>query len=336
MSVEQNQENKPKYDIIGVGSPIVDALAQVGEDFLSKHLTGAKGGMELVSGEEIARLAAEAGTSLVESPGGSAGNTIFGLARLGISSTFLGKIGNDQTGHLFTESFRKMGGDTSRLKKSEEPTGRCVSLVTPDSERTMRTHLGAALTLSPEEISEEDFQGCRHAHIEGYLLFNRDLLRHVLGCAKRAGCTVSLDLASFEVVQAAEDILPEILKEYVDIVFANEEEAEAFLGKGKSYPDMARELHEYCEIGVVKMGKAGSVVASREGVVEIEPLLVEDVVDTTGAGDLWAAGFLYGWLRSQNLAACGGNGSRLGAEVVRRMGTIIPPERWVELSRELA
>lgn len=335
MSETLTNKNEIRYDIIGVGSPIVDALAQVQDTFLQKHTTGAKGGMELVSSEEIARLAAEAGTSLVESPGGSAGNTVFALAHLGLQSTFLGKIGNDQTGHFFAESFRHMGGDTARLKISEEPTGRCVSLVTPDSERTMRTHLGAALTLSPKEIEVKDFHGCRHAHVEGYLLFNRELLRHVLGCAKRAGCTISLDLASFEVVQAAKDILPEILREYVDIVFANEEEAQTFLGTGKSFPQMARELQQFCSLGIVKMGKAGSLIASADELVEVAPLLVEKPIDTTGAGDLWAAGFLYGWLRGKNLQDCGNNGSRLGAEVVQRMGTIIPTERWTQLLQHL-
>ena len=330
------QTTTESFDIIGVGSPIVDALAQVEESFLKEHLMGKKGGMELVSAEEIARLAAEVQKSLVESPGGSSGNTVFGLAKLGIRATFLGKLGNDRTGNFYREAFQQMGGDSSRFKISEDPTGRCVSLVTPDSERTMRTNLGAAMGLSPEEISEQDFAGCRHAHIEGYLLFNRDLLRKVLGSAKRAGCTISLDLASFEVVEAARDILPEILKEYVDIVFANEEEAGTFLGEDQSHEEKARTLAGYCEIGVVKVGKEGSYVASREGVVAVQPLVVEDVVDTTGAGDLWAAGFLYGWLRSRNLAECGGNGSRLGAEVIRRMGTVIPQERWQALIQELA
>ncbi len=323
-----------KYKIIGVGSPIVDTLARVEDAFL-EGIEGAKGGMELVDTESMGALLAKVEGELVEAAGGSAGNSIFTLARLGVPATFLGKIGNDAGAEFYKRRFADLGGDTSRFKDGGVPNGRCLSLVTPDSERTMRTDLGAAMTLTPDEVSVEDFRDCQHAHIEGYLLFNRDLMQKVLDSAKEAGCTISVDLASFEVVNATKDVLPGILRDYVDVVFANEEEANAFSGKGTDYEAMVRELAELCDTAVVKVGKEGSYIARGETVVRVDPVRVDNVVDTTGAGDLWAAGFLYGWLQGRDLSDCGRFGSRLGAEVVQVMGATLPEERWAAVEKEL-
>ncbi len=323
-----------KYKIIGVGSPIVDSLARVPESFI-ETTEGAKGGMELVDAETMGRLLAKVDGELIEAAGGSAGNSIFTLARLGVPATFLGKIGNDAGAEFYKRRFEELGGDTSRFKEGGVPNGRCLSLVTPDSERTMRTDLGAAMTLTPDEVSPADFAQCQHAHIEGYLLFNRDLMQKVLDSAKAAGCTISVDLASFEVVNATRDVLPDILRNYVDVVFANEEEANAFSGKDDDYEGMVRELGELCDTAVVKVGKDGSYIAKGGEVTRVEPIRVDNVVDTTGAGDLWAAGFLYGWLNGRTPAECGRFGSRLGAEVVQVMGASIPDDRWAVVEREL-
>ncbi len=320
------------FDLIGVGSPVVDSLAQVSEAFVAS-IPGDKGGMELVDSQTIGELMAKVDAALTEAPGGSAGNTAVAVAHLGLPTTFLGKLGNDAGGEFYKDRFLALGGDASRFKIGEVPNGRCLSLVTPDSERTMRTDLGAAMTLSPDEISVEDFKGCRHAHIEGYILFNRDLMFKVLNSAKAAGCTISIDLASFEVVGATKDILADILTEYVDVVFANEEEAGA-LFDSKDYEKMVADLAGMCEVAVVKLGKAGSLIQQGDKLERIAPNVVQ-AVDTTGAGDLWASGFLYGWLRGRPLAECGRNGSILGAEIVQVMGAAIPQERWPEIKAVL-
>ncbi|MEM8550369.1 MAG: adenosine kinase [Verrucomicrobiota bacterium] len=325
--------HKSTFDLIGVGSPIVDSLAQVSEAFIEK-IPGDKGGMELVDAQMIGELMAQVDTPMTEAPGGSAGNTAVAVARLGLPTTFLGKIGSDAGGEFYKDRFVELGGDSTRFKVADVPNGRCLSLVTPDSERTMRTDLGAAMTLVPEEISAEDFSTCRHAHIEGYMLFNRDLMFKVLNSAKAAGCTVSLDLASFEVVGATADILTDILREYVDVVFANEEEAAALL-KDMTPEERVAEMATLCEVAVVKLGKDGSLIQQGAELARIAPRLINKPVDTTGAGDLWAAGFLYGWLRGRSLTECGRNGSILGAEIVQVMGAAIPAERWPELQREL-
>jgi sugar/nucleoside kinase (ribokinase family) len=247
---------------------------------------------------------------------------------MGATTSFLGKTGNCTDGGFYRDRFAQLNGDVSRFKIGDVPNGRCLSLVTPDGERTMRTDLGAAMTLSPDEISVNDFAGCDHAHIEGYLLFNEALMRRVLECAKEAGCTISLDLASFEVVNATKAILPELLKEYVDIVFANEEEGAAFTGLENDYPAMALQLASLCEIAAVKVGAHGSYVAQGDWVEKVEPMHAARVVDTTGAGDLWAAGFLYGWSLKRPITECAKIGSILGAAVVQVPGSVLGESQW--------
>ena len=160
-------------------------------------------------------------------------------------------------------------------------------------------------------------------------------MRKVLASAKQAGCSISLDLASFEVVNATKEILPEILSEYVDIVFANEEEGGAFTGLEGDHPGMALQLAEHCEIAAVKVGAHGSFVARSGQVERIEPMHAAHVVDTTGAGDLWAAGFLYGWSRKRPLAECGAIGSILGAAVVQEQGSALPDHVWQDILSQI-
>ncbi|MCH2036338.1 MAG: adenosine kinase [Puniceicoccaceae bacterium] len=320
--------------IIGVGSPILDTVMQVDESFI-EQISGAKGGMVYVETDTIEKLLGKAPNKAIKSPGGSAGNTLFALARMGNKAAFIGKTGNCKNGIFYRESFEALGGDSNRFKIGSVPNGQCLSLVTPDGERTLRTHLGAAMTLLPEEISASDFDGYEHAHIEGYLLFNEALMRSVLDAAKEAGCTISLDLASFEVVQASKAILQQILKEYVDIVFANEEEGHAFINKEKDYSNMALDLAQYCQVAVVKVGALGSYVASGSSVQKAEAVAAKQVVDTTGAGDLWAAGFLHGWARQMELLECAKIGSILGAAVVGQQGSVLPQAVWESILHKI-
>jgi len=326
-------ENQPT--IIGVGSPIVDSIAQIDESFLSL-VNGEKGGMVLVDADTIQSIINLLPEPATIAPGGSAGNTLFALARMGAKTSFVGKTGNCERGKFYRERFGELGGDNARFKIGGVPNGHCLSLVTPDGERTMRTDLGAAMGLAPEEISAEDFAGCTHAHIEGYLLFNEDLMNAVLKAAKDAGCTISLDLASFEVVNATKPILPNILRDYVDIVFANEEEAAAYTGKEDDFEGMARELAELCQVAAVKIGAKGSYIAADGNVIKAEPVLAPKVVDTTGAGDLWAAGFLYGWTQKRPLEECAKIGSMLGAAVVQERGSVLPEDVWNTILKEIA
>lgn len=312
--------------ILGVGSPILDILVNVDDAFIG-GIEGRKGGMELVSSDKLEAILANAKTAHTRAPGGSAGNTIFGLARLGVKTAFLGKVGSDEDGEFYTKRLSDFGGDTKSFRHNTGVhTGRCLSLVTPDSERTMRTDLGAAATLSADEISENDFADISHVHIEGYLLYAEPVCLKVLETAKKCNCTVSLDLASFEVVKHKMSILPDVLKKYVDIVFANEDEAREFCGTDSS--EKAIEiLSGYCDTVAVKLGKKGCILKSGTKTASAQAELV-NAVDTTGAGDLWQAGFLYAFLNGKDLDTCGRYGAILGAEVVQVMGAEIPPARW--------
>jgi len=244
--------------ILGIGSPMVDLLVQVPDQFVQSRL-GGKGGSCLVEAAELDRILTAAGGKTERVPGGSAANTIFGLTQLGLPTAFLGKLGADEPGEFYRCRYAAMGGDTSRIRVHPQlPTGRCLGLITPDAERTMRTDLGAAATLGPEELTIADFAECRHVHLEGYLLFNELLVRRILHLAREAGCTVSLDLASFEVVRAATAILPELLRRYVDLVFANEAEAAAFPDSGETPEKALATLAGLCPLAAVKLGPHGA------------------------------------------------------------------------------
>ncbi|MCH2205145.1 MAG: adenosine kinase [Lentisphaerales bacterium] len=318
--------------IIGVGSPLVDILSQVPHEHIDT-IDGDKGGMQMVEFDQLQKLISDAGDHEL-APGGSAANTVLGLLELGFDGAFLGKLGKDERGQFFTDSFTKAGGKLDSFKYCEEtPTGTCLSLVTPDAERTLRPFLGAAANIGTHEVSAADFNDHDHVHIEGYLLFNRDLAVHTLKAAKEAGCTVSVDLASFEVVLANKDILAELLAEYVDMVFANEEEAKAWCDSED--PHVALDsLKEYCDVVAVKLGADGAWVQHGDEKVFVDAHKV-DAIDTTGAGDLWASGFLYGHFSGFGPEKSAKLASKVGAEVVQIMGATIPQDGWSRIREVL-
>ena len=320
---------QPPFDLIGVGNPIMDLLAHVPESFLTAYVAGEKGGMVLVDGDDIVKLVEKLPAGHPMAPGGSAANATLGATRLGLRTTYLGKIGGDVTARDYRVTFIAAGGDGSRFKHASLPNGRCLSLVTHDGQRTMRTHLGAAMTLSPDEISAADFHGARHAHIEGYLMFNPALGEKVVATARAAGCTLSIDLASFEVVNVARDWLLGQIRQGVHVIFANEDEIRAlFQDTASGYDALARKLAGYGGVAAVKMGKDGAWIARGTELHRIAPVTVKQVVDTTGAGDAWAAGFLFGYLRAHPLPVAGAIGSLLGAETVQHLGPSIPEPHW--------
>jgi len=320
----------PAFDLMGIGSPIMDLLAPVPEAFLDQ-VAGEKGGMVLVDSAEMQAILDRLGQPPAHSTGGSAANVTFNATRLGLRTTFLGKLGNDVFADRYREQFVGVGVDASRFKRGSRPNARCLALVTPDAQRTMRTDLGAAMTLAPGELSPADFAGCRHAHIEGYLVFNQALADAALACARSAGCSVSLDLSSFEVVSASRDWLFSQFKRGIDIVFANEDEIRALFPSATApYADLARELASHGVTAAVKIGKDGAWIAREDETHRIEPIHIADALDTNGAGDAWASGFLYGLLNGWSLADAGRLASHMGAETVRHLGPIIPHIHWAD------
>jgi sugar/nucleoside kinase (ribokinase family) len=305
--------------VIGVGSPILDLLAHVPDEHLH-HVGGEKGGMELVDHIAMSSHVSALPAAPTLAPGGSAANTLFALAQLQMPASFLGKLGRDEHGTLYHSEFARRGGDTTRFKHADDhPTALCLSLVTPDSQRTMRTFLGAAALLEPHEVSPEDFEGHGHAHLEGYMLFNPKLMQATLEAAKAAGCTVSLSLGSFEVVRAARGELPGILDNYVDMVFANEDEARAFADH-HDLEHALQELAKYAPTAAVTCGPDGALLHHLGDTHQAGAHPVDSVVDTTGAGDLWTAGFLFGVLNDYPLKVAAEFGAIMGAAGVQRMG----------------
>ncbi|NLN93312.1 MAG: adenosine kinase [Candidatus Hydrogenedens sp.] len=313
--------------ILGVGSPLMDILAPVPESFL-EGISGAKGGMQWLEPEEMAALIPQLPEEPHRAPGGSAANTVCVLAQLGWPVALLGKMGRDADGEAYKKAFVALGGVEDSFKyDATRHTGRCLSLITPDGERTMRTDLGAAMFMEKEDLLPEDFEPCNHVHIEGYGLFNRDYFHFLLKSAKEAGCTVSIDMASFEVVRDSLDILPELLTDYVDMVFANEEEAEAF--SGNADPEAGLKALAACSpVVAVKLGAEGALLHAQGEQCRVDAVPVAQLVDTTGAGDCWAAGFLHGYLKGWPLENCGRFASLVGAETVRCLGASPGAEGW--------
>ncbi len=316
--------------IAGVGSALVDVLLRESEAFVAEA-GGHMGGMKLVSGAEIDAIVKRSGETPEIVCGGSACNTIVGVGCLGGSARFVGKRGTDELGELFECDLRRNHVDPV-LFLSDSPTGRVLSVVTPDAQRSMFTYLGASSEARPEEFSPAVLAGAAIVHVEGYLLFNEALLRAALVAAKAAGALVSLDLASYTVVEAAKGILGDVVSEYVDILIANEDEARVYTGssdEGVAIEQLARDV----SIAVLKLGKRGSVIASGGTRVSVARMGTGEAVDTTGAGDLWAAGFLYALVKGKDVAAAGRLGSACGYEVCQVIGAQIPVEGWQRIGR---
>ena len=243
----------------------------------------------------------------------------------------MGKIGNDELGQLFKESFEKKGINT-HLFYSEKDTGRVMGLVSPDSERTMATYLGAAAELTPNDFTPELFSGYDYLYMEGYLVFNHELIETGVKMAKEAGLKVAIDLSSFNVVEANLEFLKTLIKNYVDIVFANEEEAKSFTGKDPK--DALEEIGNMCELAIVKVGKAGSFIKRGNEIIKVG-IIPAKAIDTTGAGDNYAAGFLYGLTRNLDLEACGKIAALVSGKVVEVMGPNLLSEQWPEVLKEV-
>ena len=320
--------------ILGIGSTLVDILSQVPNEEVLNELNLPKGSMTYVNINDAVsigeRLAQQYGSQ--RAAGDSAANTMSGLARLGAKSGFLTMMGNDEMGQFFTNEMTRTGVEMLALK-SDTPTGRVIAMVTPDGERTFATCLGASIELSPDDIKPELFDNWDIFYIEGYLVANPDMLRKAISTAKDKGLKIAIDLASYNVVEESRDFLLELVNNYVDIVFANEQEALALTGME---PEKA--LHyiaERCEIAVVKIGAKGAYIQRGNEIVTIPPLKA-DVVDTTGAGDMWAAGFLAGLVKGENLQKCGMMGAIVAKNIIEVMGAKMDDERWDNIHKAIA
>jgi sugar/nucleoside kinase (ribokinase family) len=319
--------------IITIGNALVDIMTLLESDETLDSLNLPKGSMQLVD-FETSRNVLKYTDNLTKSLacGGSAANTARSLAELGAITAYIGKVGNDEIGKFFAKDTID-AGVIPLLLESETPTGTAIALVSKDSERTFATYLGAAAELSPDDTNEKLFDGYDILHIEGYLIFNNALIEKVVRTAKACGLKVSIDLASYNVVEANLDFLKYLIKEYIDIVFANEEEAKAFTGKNPC--EALLEISNICDIAVVKVGEQGSMLQNGDFIVEASPIKVKPI-DTTGAGDNYAAGFLYGYINGWSFEKCTKAGSILAGNVIEVIGTKMDDKRWANIKEMIS
>jgi len=316
--------------VVGVGSALVDILVREDDEFLLK--TGAiKGGMKYVDKEFIELTIAQASKKPTMVPGGSACNTVIGIGKLGGHARFVGKNGKGKIGGFFEKNLKKNNVDPV-LFTSTSFTGRVLSIITHDAQRSMLTFLGASSEMQPEEITKKCFENAAIVHIEGYLLFNENLILAALNAAKEAGALISLDLASFTVVEESKLLLEKIVKDFVDILLANEDEALAFTGCSDEIKAV-RSLSEHTLIAALKVGEQGSYISHADKIIKIKPMVTGPAVDTTGAGDLWASGFLFGLVNGYSLEKCGNLGSTCGYEVCQVVGANIPEKGWQRIKK---
>lgn len=318
--------------ILGIGNALVDVMTVIDDDNILKKFDLPKGSMQLVNNVKSGIVKKETeGLKRSMSSGGSVANTMHGLGLLGTGAGYIGSIGKDETGDFFENDMTEAGVRTYLLRR-DSSTGTAVALISPDSQRTFATHLGAAVELEAHDLSPEFFEGYDILYVEGYLIINKALVERACALAKERGMTVAIDLASFNVVDDRRDDFMEIVEKYVDIVFANQDEARSFTGL--ELENALDEISKHCDIAVVKAGAGGSWIKRGEEKIKIDAMEV-DLRDTTGAGDLYASGFLYGYSRGDSLEKCGLYGSIMAGHVIEVIGSKMNEDVWQKAMSEL-
>lgn len=310
-------------DVLSIASPVVDRLIRVPHEYLEK-VPGEKGGTCEIDHETLMLLRAGFEESEELIAGGAASNTIRGLARLGHSCALAGRHGNDDLGEHYLRSFDGLPV-TTHFVTSTQHTAQVLCLITPDGDRTMRFFEGAAEEMGPSDLSPSLFESCRLVVLESFSFRNEGLLEKAMLLAKKAGAKVALGLSAFEIVREYRHLLHDLLPEYVDIVFANQDEAQALTGLSEEKSALA--LAMLCDLAVVTHGPEGCWLAEGKSAFHHDTKRV-DAIDATGAGDLFMAGFLCGHLNNRSLDQCAEIGSLLGAAVTRHIGSDLPPEEW--------
>jgi fructokinase len=309
------------FDVVGIGNAIVDVLVQTEDAFLDDHGL-CKGTMALVDEAQAERLYASVGPGL-ETSGGSAANTLAGIAQLGGRAAFIGRVRDDQLGAIFSHDIRAVGATYTTPAASDGPsTARCLILVSPDAQRTMCTYLGASVHLDPADLDLDLVAQAKVLYLEGYLWDSDEAKQAFLAAAevaRRHGGQVALSLSDAFCVDRHRASFQDLVDGHVDLLFANEMEITS-LYEANSFEEAAEQVRGRCRVAALTRSEAGSLVLSGEQSIAIEPYRLGDLVDTTGAGDLYAAGFLHGYTRGDSLERCGRLGSLCAGQVVTQLG----------------
>ena len=318
--------------VLGIGAPCVDLTYYVDDSFL-KSANILKGDAEHLASHEFEDLRRYCNSHFVPivGVGGSSSNTIKGLANLGHSTSFLGKIGNDPQGELYLNNINQCNVQ-SHLIISPLPTSQVAVFVTEDHERSFLSFSGAGQHLKSDEISSKIFTGVSHVHIEGYMLDSFETAEKVMQLASASGATISLDAGCARIARTYKNDYLKLLQEYVTIAFANERELEELFNLPSKEGALA--LSRYCQIGVVQTGRNGCLVAAK-GREFSSPAIAVDPIDTTGAWDLFACGFIHGYLAGYDLKDCAWVGNLIGGTAVTVIGAEIPDELWPDLISQI-
>lgn len=308
----------------------MDILVHIESDKVLDELQLQKGAVCFTTDEQQRRVDEQIRKlNPVISAGGSAANTMKAAAQLGLEATYVGKIGKDDMGRAFSQALREQGVIPVLLETDAAPTGTASTLISPDGQRSFADQLGAATLLQAHEITALPFRNYDALYMEGYLVSDHGFAQAILRQAKADGLLTCLDLASYNIVQEDSAFFRQLLAEEVDIAFANEEESWALTGLPPR--EAVRKMAGWCSVAVVKTGAQGAMACSGKEIVESAAIPVPKVVDTTGAGDSFAAGFLWAWFDGRTLTACLDAGNAVAAEMIQHIGATLPAEVWTAI-----
>ena len=318
--------------ILGIGNALVDILIKLPDEKLLSELNVAKGSMNLIDAEKREMIFEKIKDfTVTQTTGGSVSNTTLALKQLGDSVGFMGKAGNDEYGNFYVKEMTGLGIELHLIHENTF-SGTAITLITPDGERTFCTYLGAAADMQKTDLSQDVFKQYTHLYIEGYLVQNHELIETALAMAKSLQMTVILDLASFNVVASDKEFIQSLVDNYADIVFANEEEVVALTGK---HSEIAiHEMAEKTPMVVMKGGAKGSWVKQRDLFVHVPAYKEIKPLDTTAAGDYYAAGFFYGMSHNATPEKCAKIGTLLSYYIIQVIGTKLPEETWTEIRKK--
>lgn len=312
------------FDVVGIGNTLVDILLKT-DDICLEKFSLKKGFFNPVDGKKIERILEIFGSSKAKiAPAGSCSNTIIGIANLGGRCALLGKVGKDSHGDFYVESLKRLKVHPNLSRSNSFATGKCICLITQDAQRTFAVNLGAAMTLEKADIDESCVEKSKLLHLTAYELEvsnTREAVLHAMETAKNNGVKISIDLADASLIKRCHSEIRKIVKNYADFLFANEAEAAAFTGKSDPFQALEA-LSKYSEIAIVKIGEKGSLINSLGKIIKI-PAYPANVVDTTGAGDLYAAGFLWASIKEKPIETCGKIGAFMASKVISQVGAVI-------------
>lgn len=316
--------------ILGIGNPFLDYLIEISDQYLQRYV-GKKGGMVAIDHDQFLKIITDGDHKPLVSIGGSGVNVMRSLAKLGYSCALAGKIGKDAAGTKIKEKLQAEQIE-SFLSFAKTPTGQVLCLITPDKERTMRSFLGAAQEMTAQDLTEVAFKNRHLVHIEGYSLLYPGVTERAMQLAKASGAMVSFDIGSFEMAELFRERILSLIPQYVDILFANAIEVKTLIQCEPK--EGCQKLTTLCPTVIVSMGGQGCYAANGNELIHF-PAFQVPVVDTTGAGDLFASGFLHGILQGASLIESARFGCSIGAAVVQVAGVELSDQAWEQLKRDM-